>query len=343
VSLELIAAATAAGARRAPACELLGLSVRTVERWQRQGEGGDRRAGPRREPANKLSPVERRQVLALASAPEYRDLSPQQIVPRLADLGRYVASESTFYRLLRAEEQMTHRARWRPATQRRPREHVATGPCQVWSWDITYLRSAVRGQFFYLYLIEDVWSRKIVGYAVHGEESMEHAAALMLSTCATLGIDPEGLVLHSDNGGPMKGSTMLATLQRLGVVASFSRPRVSDDNSFSEALFRTLKYRPEFPSRPFAAIEDARGWVEGFVRWYNTEHRHSAIRFVTPEQRHSGQEPAILAHRRRIYEAARRRHPQRWPGAIRNWNPVAEVRLNPERLEQGHREERQAA
>ena len=132
----------------------------------------------------------------------------------------------------------------------------------------------------------------------------------------------------------MKGSTMLATLQKLGVVASFSRPRVSDDNPFSEALFRTLKYRPEYPARPFASLPEARAWVASFVTWYNTEHRHSAIRFVTPDQRHFGYEKSILKKRRRVYERARRRHPERWARKIRNWTPVGDVHLNPEaRLE----------
>ncbi|MCP3961575.1 MAG: transposase, partial [bacterium] len=132
-------------------------------------------------------------------------------------------------------------------------------------------------------------------------------------------------------GGPMKGSTMLATLKRLGVVASFSRPRVSDDNPYSEALFRTLKYRPEYPSGPFASLEEARRWVEGFVRWYNGEHLHSAIRFVTPAARHSGREQEILRHRQEVYERARRRNPGRWSGATRNWHPIEVVALNPEK------------
>ncbi len=144
-------------------------------------------------------------------------------------------------------------------------------------------------------------------------------------------------MLHSDNGGPMKGSTMLATLQRLGVVASFSRPRVSDDNPYSEALFRTLKYRPGYPSRPFASLEKASLWVAGFVRWYNTEHLHSAIRFVTPEDRHAGQEGEILRQRQRVYERARRDNPKRWSGATRNWQPIKAVYLNPEKKTEENR------
>ncbi len=327
--LELIDEAVRCGARLEPACKILGLSVRTIQRWQAHGGGEDRRHGPKREPPNKLSTAERQEVLEIVNSPEYCDLSPNQIVPRLADEGLYVASEATMYRILHEEAQLSHRQRSRPAITWRPQEHVATGPCQVFSWDITYLRSPVQGSFFYLYLILDVWSRKILGAEVYREESMDLASELFERTCREHDLDPEGVVLHSDNGGPMKGSTMLATLKRLGVVASFSRPRVSDDNPYSEALFRTLKYRPEYPSGPFASLEAARLWVAGFVRWYNTEHRHSAIRFVTPDDRHSGREAEILKQRRRVYERARRRHPRRWSGATRNWQPIETVYLNP--------------
>jgi transposase InsO family protein len=178
-------------------------------------------------------------------------------------------------------------------------------------------------------MVEDVFSRKIVGWAVHETECNEHAARLLEESCAREGIARDRLVLHSDNGSPMKGATILATLQRLGVVTSFSRPRVSDDNPYSESLFRTLKYRPEYPGRGFASLDDARAWVCAFVRWYNTEHRHSAIRFVTPEQRHSGQDKDLLSERHQVYEAARRRHPDRWSRATRNWSPIEQVVLNP--------------
>ena len=330
--LGLIDEAVRDGARQKPACETIGLTERTIQRWRRQGGGDDRRHGPHSEPANKLSAAERQEVVEIVTSPQYCDLSPNQIVPQLADEGRYVASEATMYRILREAALLSHREPSRPATpRRRPREHVATGPNQVFSWDITYLRTAVDGRFYYLYLILDVWSRKIMGAEVYDKESEELASELFKRTCRDHELEPQGVVLHSDNGSAMKGSTMLATLLQLGVVASFSRPRVSDDNPYSEALFRTLKYRPEYPSGPFASLEEARGWVAGFVRWYNTEHRHSAIRFVTPEQRHTGQEENILKQRQRVYERARRRNPRRWSGATRNWQPIQEVYLNPEK------------
>lgn len=325
----LLDEAMGSGARQATACHTLGLDRRTVQRWKKEGGSQDKREGSRRVPKNKLSGRERKLVLDVANQPAYRDCSPKQIVPRLADGGKYIASESTFYRVLREAQQLTHREPSRPRCHHKPHEYVTYGPGEVWTWDITYLRSAVRGMFFYLYMVVDIWSRKIVGWSVEEAESMEHGAELIESICIEEGIDPNSLVLHSDNGGPMKGSTMLATLQRLGIVASFSRPRVSDDNPYSEALFRTLKYRPWYPSRPFEDIEEARCWVSAFVNWYNHEHFHSAIGFVTPADRHKNLDSAILANRRIVYEEARQRHPERWSGNTRNWRRTEKVVLNP--------------
>ena len=206
----------------APAARTLGLAARTIQRWQHQTGGFDRRNGPRTSPANTLTLAERQEVLAVANSPKYRDLSPRQIVPRLADEGRYVASESTFYRILRSEHQLIHRERCRPPSHRRPEEKRATRPCQVWSWDITYLRSPVRGKFFYLYMILDVWSRKIMAATVFSQEREQNSAFLFANAVRIHDVDSEGLILHSDNGSPMKGSTMLATLQQLGVMPSFS-------------------------------------------------------------------------------------------------------------------------
>lgn len=318
-----------AGVRRAPACGILGLSVRTMERW-RVGRTDDARHGPRQAPANKLSGAERTVLLATVNSAPFRDLSPHQIVPRLADAGRYLASESTIYRILREERLLAHRGRAKAPGGRAVRAHVATGPDQVWTWDITYLRTPVRGRFLYLYLMMDIWSRKIVGWAVHEVESATLAATLFTDTCRAHRLAPAGIVLHADNGGPMKGATMVVTLERLGVLASFSRPGVSNDNPFSESLFRTLKYRPDYPAQPFADLAVARRWVGTFVRWYNTEHLHSAIRFVTPSDRHAGRDVAILAARHTVYIAAQSHCPERWSGGTRNWAPPTEVTLNPE-------------
>lgn len=332
--LEYIDEAVAAGARQSEASKILGLDERTVQRWRRQGRRGDRRRGPNTAPGNKLTCAERENVLETVNSPEFRDLSPKQIVPILASLGEYMVSESTIYRILREEKQLAHRERSRPATKRhKPAELVATGPNETWSWDITYLKSSVRGSFFYLYMVLDVWSRKIVAWEVHTSESSENASRLLARAYRSEGVAPGSLVVHMDNGSPMKGATLLATLQRLRVATSFSRPSVSNDNPYSEALFRTMKYRPAYPSGPFESIEQAKEWVAVFVHWYNNEHLHSSIRFVAPDDRHSGRELEILLRRKEAYEEARARHPERWSGNIRNWEPIKEVVLNPDQVE----------
>ncbi len=290
---------------------------------------GRKQASARREPANKLCEHERRQILDIANTPEFAHLPPSQIVPALADQGLYIASESSFYRVLREADQLAHRGKAKPATRQRPKPLQADAPNQLWSWDITYLATTVKGVFFYLYLIVDVFSRKIVGWEVHESESADWAAKVFRKAYLREGIAGDALVLHSDNGAPMKGATMLATLQRLGVMPSFSRPSVSDDNPYSEALFKTLKYHPGFPDKPFESLEEARTWVAGFEHWYNEIHHHSALRFVTPGQRHRGEETAILEQRHVLYEAAKAQRPERWSGQTRNWEPEETVYLNP--------------
>jgi len=326
----LVNEAVQSGARLHKAADIIGLSARTIMRW-RQDSGEDRRKGPRKEPANKLSKQERKHIIETANSALFRDLSPKQIVPLLADQGVYIASESSFYRVLREHKMLTHHQSSKPPVSRRPKEHVATGSCQLWSWDITYLHSSVRGVFYYLYMIVDVWSRKIIAAEIFAEESMEHSSRLFTKACFIHDVLPEGLVLHSDNGGPMKGATMVATLDKLGVTASFSRPSVSNDNPYSESLFRTMKYRPGYPSKPFETIEQAQGWVNEFVVWYNTVHLHSAICFITPDDRHYDHQERILANRHQVYKNARRRHPSRWSRQTRNWNPVRQVWLNPDK------------
>jgi len=327
--LEALDEAQRAGARLARACEVLGISVRTVERWRRTPDGTDQRLGPFTRPANALSDEEEAQLVAVMTSPRYRGLPPTQLVPALADEGLYLASESTCYRVQRRRGLRKPRMHASPSP-RHPTVHTATGPNQVWSWDITWLPAVVRGRYFYLYLVMDVWSRRIVGWTVEERETSELGAALVTRIVQAAGIDPRGLVLHSDNGNPMRGSTMLTTLRELGVVPSFSRPHVSDDNPYSEALFRTLKHTPAYPSGPFASAADASRWVARFVAWYNGVHRHSAIRFVTPDERHFGRERQLLSQRTALYERARQATPERWARQTRNWAPVGTVTLNPE-------------
>lgn len=327
MTLSLVDEAVAAGASRLKACAIVGLSRRSLKRWRTQPE--DRRRGPTSAPSNKLTAKERAEVLRVVNSETYRDLSPNQIVPLLADDGVYIASERTMYRVLEQEGQLRHRGRSRPRSSGKPKAHVAIAPNKVWSWDITYLKTTIRGSFFFLYLVVDVFSRKIVGAEVYADERADLSADLLERACASEHIDAGELALHADNGGPMKGSTMLATLHRLGVSASFSRPNVSDDNPFSEALFRTLKYHRTYPGTPFASIEDAREWVRRFVAWYNSEHLHSGIRFVSPLDRHEGRDASILRRRHAVYRAARVRTPRRWSRTTRDWSVVGPVYLNP--------------
>ena len=326
--LALVTEAVAQGSRQYTACEMVGVAARTLQRWQHPETVEDGRRGPRTAPRHTLSQCERDQMVAIAARPEFCNVSPHQIVPRLADRGEYLASESSFYRVLKTEQLLAHRGRATPAHRARPRAYTVTAPCRLFSWDITYLLSSIRGQYFYLYLFLDVFSRKIVGAEVHAEESMAHSARLLDAICRAEGIEKHQVSVHADNGGAMKGATMLAMMQRLGVRPSFSRPSVSNDNPFSESLFRTLKYCPLYPTTPFASLDAAREWVATFVHWYNHEHLHSGIRFTTPASRHTGTDTAILHNRDRVYHAAHHTHPSRWSGATRNWTKIACVTLN---------------
>mgnify|MGYP006274708633 FL=1 len=343
--MEILDGAVAAGATAGRVAERMGISLRTLQRWRRQfaacdgggvdghgRDGGDRRKGSARHVPHRLSEQERQEILAVCNQPQYASLPPAQIVPDLADQGRYLASESSFYRVLHAHQQVQRRGRARPPQAPRPvPRRRADGPNQLWSWDITYLPTGVRGVWLYLYLVVDVWSRKIVAWDVHDREDAELAAALISRACLRERISKRRqrqLILHADNGGAMRSATLETRLEELGVLRSFSRPRVSNDNPFSEALFRTAKYRPDYPSRPFASQEEACQWAATFVEWYVHEHRHSGIKFVTPQQRHSGQAGAISQQRTLIYERAREHHPRRWSRSVRCWKQPAVVWIN---------------
>lgn len=323
--------AVAGGATRAASCEILELNVRTLERWREKPDVPDGRAGPITPAVNSLTEAEKKMIIEVSNSAPFANLCPWKIVAKLADSGRYLASESSFYRVLKAANFMKHRGKSKPRERKRPKDLIARNPNIVWSWDITYMKSPVKGMYYYLYLVMDVFSRYIVGWRVEEAESAEHAAILITRACIEQKVLADSLTLHADNGGPMKGATMLATLQRLQVAPSFSRPSVSDDNPFSESLFKTLKYRPSYPDGAFASIEEARTWVTHFVRWYNTEHFHSGIRFVTPESKHLGKDEAILKKRHAVYENAKLENPLRWSGKTRNWSVIKEVRLNPEK------------
>lgn len=336
-AIELIDEAVVNGARLFKACNEIGITERTYYRWTKQlknlGTVEDLRPiCERPEPANKISKEERGKIISTVNQPEYASMPPCEIVPALADKGQYIASESTFYRVLREEEMQHHRGRSEEPKKRPISTHVASAPNEVWMWDITYLNGPVKGVFYYLYLISDLFSRDIVGWEVWAEESAEHASELIKRTTLSqhiLSTDP--LVLHSDNGSPMKGATMLATLYQLGITPSNSRPRVSNDNPYAESLFKTLKYRPNYQPNGFASLGEARLWCSNFVNWYRFEHHHSGIKFLTPAQRHNGEGNAIMENRNLVYEAAKAAHPERWNGrATRDWSLPEKVYLNPE-------------
>jgi len=324
--IALINEAVKSGARKTKACEILNMKIRTIQRWEKNSEG-DKRSDIKKFPSNKLNNEERKKIIEVCCNDRFMDMNPNVIVPILAEEGVYYGSESTFYRILREVGLLNHRTESKPGKKRaKPDMKVASGPNQLWSWDITYLRSFIKGEYFYLYMFLDIWSRKIVGWEVYEKESAEHASELMKKISQECNV--KEIRLHSDNGSPMKGATMLGTLQNLGVIPSFSRPRVSDDNPYSESLFKTLKYKASYPRR-FKSIENAREWVRDFVKWYNNEHRHSKIKFTTPEQRHTGQDIYLLKKRNETYKKAKLKNPERWTREIKNWDWIEKVSLNP--------------
>ena len=328
-------------------CKEIGISQRTLQRWRSSATPieDQRPIANRPPPQNKLSEEEARAVLSVVNQPEFQSLPPSQIVPKLADDGVYLASESTFYRILKDHKMLNHRGRSKKPTSKPVSTHCATGPNQVWMWDITWLPGPAKGIYFYLYLILDLYSRKIVAWEIWLEESAENASVLVrrgvLSEQCSISLKP--LVLHSDNGSPMKGASMLETLYSLGITTSRSRPRVSNDNPYAESIFRTCKYRPSYPVSGFIDITQAREWVLNFVRWYNLQHRHSGINFLTPHQRHSGIGQEILLKRQHLYEEAKAAHPERWSKGTRNWTLDDEVWLNPERINASKIQEKQTS
>jgi len=337
-AITLIDEAVDAGARLQLACKELGIDERTYYRWKKQEKetqsiSDKRKDCIRPEPSNKLTDAEREKILEIVNRPEYASKPPCEIVPDLADKGEYIASESTFYRVLRNNKLQNHRGRSEQPKHNHPTTYSADGPNHVWMWDITYLNGPVKGLFYYLYLFLDLYDRSVVGWEVYEEESADLAAQLVKKICLKQGkLSTQPLVLHSDNGSPMKGATMLATLYQLGIKPSNSRPRVSNDNPYSESMFKTLKYCPYFQPKGFKTVEEARNWVQVFVNDYNFVHHHSGIKFLTPIQMRSGKGKEVLAARHEIYEAAKAAHPERWNGRnTRDWSMPPRVYLNPER------------
>lgn len=335
-AVELITEAIDAGAALYKACAEVGISKRTYNRWKNTDSDyiDKRTVCVRPEPANKMTPEEKKEILDVCNSEEFSSKAPSEIVPILADIGIYLASESTFYKVLKEAHQLAHRGREHKKQKRPISTHKATGPNQVWMWDITYLNGPIKGKYYYLYLFSDLYSRKIVGWEVWESEDAKHASELVKriyreEKIGIRNLKKEPLVLHSDNGSPMKGATMLETLYALGITPSKSRPRVINDNPYAESLFKTLKYVPNFQPQGFGSMTEARMWVKRFVEWYNNEHRHSGIQYVTPAQRHNGEDRKILAKRKEVYNQAKERRPERWSKETRDWSFSEEEWLNP--------------
>ena len=271
-----------------------------------------------------LAAAEREQILQTLNSPRFVDVTPYTAYAQLLDDGIYLGSVRTFYRVLAAAGELRERRDQRIHPAHVMPQLSATAPNQVWSWDISKLRSTLKWHFFYLYVLLDLYSRYVVGWLVAEAENAALAGALIEESCHKHGIARDTLTLHSDRGSPMRAKTTAELLVDLGVAASFSRPRVSNDNPFSEAQFKTLKYRPDFPER-FAGIEHARTHLREFFGWYNDEHRHSGIGFMTPASVHFGRSRAIDEHRRSVLQAAYAAHPERFKGHVPKPPALADV------------------
>ena len=337
MAIERIDQARLDGSRLEPACQVVGICRRTYSRWKKQSQLKcfvDKRTlerSPKIALMRRLSAEEEARVLEVCNEARFASLPPGQIVPTLADEGVYLCSESTMYRILRKHSQINRRGRAQKREKvSKPKEIKVTAPEQCYCWDITYLPTLIVGAFFKLYCVMDLFSRKIVGWEIHETESSDHAKVLLNKVRLREHIDTRSLTIHSDNGPPMKGQTLVSFLSSLGVAMSYSRPGVSDDNPFAESLFKTVKYCRHYPEKPFETIEAARQWMLSFANWYNSEHLHSELKFVTPQQKHKQQDIEILGKRDLLYQQARDRHPIRWSRQTRDWTPVYYTMLNPD-------------
>jgi len=298
-----------------PSCDALGLPRATWYRAQastsRETPGSQSETRPRVASPRALSSVERRRVLDLVHEPRFVDLSVPQVWATVLDEGQYLCSQRTMYRILDAHGEVRERRdQLRRPVYTKP-ELLATGPNQVWTWDITKLKGPRKWNYFHLYVIIDIFSRKVVGWMVAERESAELAKRLIEATIEKEGIEPGHLTIHADRGSSMKSKEVALLLSDLGVTKTHSRPHVSNDNPFSEAHFKTVKYRPDFPDR-FGSIEDARAFCRHFFDWYNNRHRHSGIGLMTPADVHHGRALGVRDHRARTLDAAYLLHPERF-------------------------------
>jgi putative transposase len=293
------------------ACAAVGWPRATYYRRHRQSPAPPRLAGGRAVQPRALSAAERAEVLGVLHAERFVDQAPASVYATLLDEGRYLCSVPTMYRLLRAEGEVHERRRQATHPAMVKPELVATAPNQVWSWDITKLLGPAKWTYFYLYVILDIYSRYVPGWLLATRESAELAERLLGETIRKHSIPPDQLTLHADRGTSMASKSVALLLADLGVCKSHSRPHCSNDNPYSEAQFKTLKYRPEFPER-FGSIEDGRAFCQRFFRWYNQEHHHSGVGLHTPADVHFGRAPRIQLERTRVLEAAYAAHPERF-------------------------------
>lgn len=313
------------GARLWKACEVLEISVTTFRRWS-DGHLQDHRKGAPKQIQQKLTLDEKQSIIDICCSKEYKDDNPYKIHASLLDKGIYIASISSFYRVLREQKLVSHRGNTKPAqSHHRPPEKIATGPNQVWCWDITWIASEVRGMFYYAYTIMDIWDRSIVKWSIHDRE--DDALSEELFQHALRDNSYPDVWVHSDNGNPMKGVSLLALFYSLGICNSYSRPRISNDNPFIEAWFRTLKYSVTYPGK-FSSLEDARLWFADFVYSYNTTHSHSGMHFITPAQVRNGHYESIVQNRNKVMLEAQQKMPHRWSRHVKQLPEKHVVTLN---------------
>ena len=292
------------------ASEALGLSRATFYR-RRRPKTGQRQS--RTAPPRALSEAERSEVFEVLCSPRFADRAPAEVYATLLDEGVYLCSERTMYRVLAENRAVRERRAQRSHPNHPKPEIVARAPNEVWSWDITRLLGPEKWQYFYLYVILDIFSRYVTGWMVADRETAGLGGRLIEESCLKQGVQPRVLTLHSDRGSPMTGKCTAQLLADLGITQSLSRPRVSNDNPYSEAHFKTIKYHPGFPGR-FGSIEEAKDFCREFFQWYNTKHRHGGIGLLTPEQVHLGHAPAVIEHRQKVLAAAYAAPPDRFVG-----------------------------
>lgn len=314
------------GVKKRDAADVIGVNKKTLTRWMKDPNGIDGRSKNKFHSSNKLTKDEENEVFRLMSLPENRDRTPCEIVFRLAEEGGYICSERTIYRRLEHWGLNEHRSKTKAPKRDKPKEYVATGPNQVWTWDISYMHTIVPGVFVYLYAFIDIWDRTITGWSIHEKESGIYAANLLRRACFKNAVNPKSLIIHQDNGAPMISIDFLLELEKWGK-SSYSRPGVSDDNPFSESFFKTVKYNKGYPSK-FKDIQDASEWFYGFLDFYHFEHLHSGIGFVSPMDRRTGKDLEKLQKRRETYLAAKERNPNRWSKEVRKWESPSVVYLN---------------